>query len=577
MRTPLRSYFPNSISICLPALIALTQVPAFGQIHPPEVRQIYPIGGSVGSTTRVTIGGISFRGVRKLVFDKPGFSAKIIPELATASPPAVDNDGIPVFSAEITIAPGSEPGVVAFRVVSDAGVSNVVKWMAGREIPSIEEKEPNNSRSEAQALKLPVSVNGRISQPGDEDVFAFELEEGKTFVAEVDAAVVDSSLDSALILSDEKGMQVASAEDFNGTDSLLRYTPKAPGKYFLTIRSSVGAGSGNDNYRLNLGVLPVITGTYPASLVRGKTEKIDLFGSNIPSSISVTVPTDYRSGLMLVHASGAISSNSISAGVISSARTIEFEPNDDRGHATPLSLPAVANGVFNLKPGGVGGDLDFYQFHVEAGQRFLFDVQCQDRSGVRADPILTLYDSAGIVIAENDDTFGKDSHIDMAFSKTGDYYVRIKNQTDQTGVDLSYQLLVSLPPEPGFSLSTETRNRAIPLGGVSIFEIALTRDRWDAPVEIGIDDLPAGVRAFPLVIPSGSSKGILILKTESNAPIVDFPIHIWGKSEQGKQKNAKTSDARQRLDLERGSTRLDANSLFSSDDANLSDRSHSES
>src|SRR5262249_49313556 len=50
-------------------------------------------------------------------------------------------------------------------------------------LPEAMEKEPNNLPRNAQKLKLPVIVNGRIQQPGDSDIFRFEGRAGEEIVA----------------------------------------------------------------------------------------------------------------------------------------------------------------------------------------------------------------------------------------------------------------------------------------------------------------------------------------------------------------------------------------------------------
>src|SRR5579871_2647489 len=59
---------------------------AGAQLHPPEIRAVYPLGGSPGATTRVTISGISFRSADRILFDPPGVTAKILPADLTKLP-----------------------------------------------------------------------------------------------------------------------------------------------------------------------------------------------------------------------------------------------------------------------------------------------------------------------------------------------------------------------------------------------------------------------------------------------------------------------------------------------------------
>src|SRR5579871_6403795 len=202
-------------------LLCLFACPSHAQLAPPEIRSVFPLGGRPGATTRVTITGVSLRDASAIRFDTTGVTAKILPTISGNLPaPTMDSDGDPPVVAEFTVAKEVPAEIVHFRVVSSGGISSVGKWLVGRDIPDIAEKEPNNAVSEAQSVSLPVAVNGAIDTLGDQDVFAFDLEAGKTFVAEVKAAVVDSSLDSLLTLRDANG-EVASNDDYNGPDSLL--------------------------------------------------------------------------------------------------------------------------------------------------------------------------------------------------------------------------------------------------------------------------------------------------------------------------------------------------------------------
>ena len=72
--------------------------------------------------------------------------------------------------------------------------------MVGRELPQIEEKEPNNGRGAGAERSRCRLVNGHIGDASDIDTYAVELEAGKAFVAEVVAAQAGSPLDSLLTL-----------------------------------------------------------------------------------------------------------------------------------------------------------------------------------------------------------------------------------------------------------------------------------------------------------------------------------------------------------------------------------------
>jgi hypothetical protein len=129
-------------------------------------------------------------------------------------------------------------------------------------LPEIIEKEPNDTAKNAQRLKLPVTVNGRIDRPGDWDVFGIQGGKGQEIVAEVLARRLGSPLDSVLKLTDAAGRQLAFNDDFDDkaagllthqADSLIRATLPAAGIYYISIGDAQHKGGPEYAYRLRIG------------------------------------------------------------------------------------------------------------------------------------------------------------------------------------------------------------------------------------------------------------------------------------------------------------------------------------
>jgi len=106
-----------------------------------------------------------------------------------------------------------------------------------------------------------VIVNGRISRPGERDVFKFEGQRGQQIVAEVMARRLDSSLDSFLRLTDSAGRQLGFNDDFEDkasglethhADSYLSATLPADGAYFLHLGDIQAKGGPEFAYRLRI-------------------------------------------------------------------------------------------------------------------------------------------------------------------------------------------------------------------------------------------------------------------------------------------------------------------------------------
>ena len=152
------------------------------------------------------------------------------------------------------------PGVYPLSVRKGAFASNHVPFAVDT-LPECREQEPNNSRDNAQAVTLPIIVNGRIAQPGQWDVFRFEGRAGERVVAEVYARRLDSPLDSVLKLTDATGKQLAFNDDFEDkgsglnthhADSYLNVSLPADGTYYVHLGDAQHQGGPEYSYRLRL-------------------------------------------------------------------------------------------------------------------------------------------------------------------------------------------------------------------------------------------------------------------------------------------------------------------------------------
>ena len=190
---------------------------AIGEL--PLVTGIFPLGGKLGEKTSVALTGWN------------------LPEKTLTH----DN---------------SEVGIAALN----GNFFNTVSF-AVDDLPECFEREPNDSEKTAQSVTLPVIVNGRISQPGERDVFRFAGHAGQQIVAEVFARRLDSPLDSFLRLTDAGGKQLAFNDDFEDkgsglntfhADSYLTATLPADGTYFIHLTDTQGQGGPEFAYRLRL-------------------------------------------------------------------------------------------------------------------------------------------------------------------------------------------------------------------------------------------------------------------------------------------------------------------------------------
>jgi Bacterial pre-peptidase C-terminal domain len=105
------------------------------------------------------------------------------------------------------------------------------------------------------------------------------------------------------------------------------------------------------------------------------------------------------------------------------------------GHATlktafPITLPATVCGAISLPE-----KVDFYKFTVADGAALTFHMRCHRLQNkihdlqFTADPILTLRNADGAVLASDDNTFAADPLLVYRFAKAGEYYLEVRDVT----------------------------------------------------------------------------------------------------------------------------------------------------
>jgi hypothetical protein len=158
--------------------------------------------------------------------------------------------------------------LVAFRPGESAALPLKYAVSDGRELV-----EP--ATGGALTLDAGTVVNGRISRPGEVDLYALNVSPGQKWLFEVDAAILGSSrLDGILTISDENNRRLAVADDgsglinivtmkdsngnqlpappFTGLDPKLAFdVPAGLRRVFLTVEDLHGRGGAEYGYRLS--------------------------------------------------------------------------------------------------------------------------------------------------------------------------------------------------------------------------------------------------------------------------------------------------------------------------------------
>ncbi|MFL5341757.1 MAG: hypothetical protein ACJ8F7_16555 [Gemmataceae bacterium] len=116
----------------------------------------------------------------------------------------------------------------------------------------------------------------------------------------------------------------------------------------------------------------------------------------------------------------------------------EKEPNNGFHHAQPVPVSCVITGAIQNPH-----DVDVFRFEGQPGEQLLLTVQAA-RYGSPLDPVLTVYDSRGQVLAVSDDTpRTENAQLRLTLPRAGGYFVALADSNDQGGALFKYRLQVA--------------------------------------------------------------------------------------------------------------------------------------
>ncbi len=347
---------------------------------PPQLGSITPANGRRGQSLRVTFEGKYLDEVAEAVSTAPGVVVKLLTE--GQKPTRVE--------AELTVSPTTPAGVYQLTLRNAAGESKPQSFVIDWYTP-VAEKEPNNSPSTGQAVILPATLTGTISQAGDLDYFRFEAKAGQEIGVQL-VNLPGSKLEGVLQLTDAAGQVLA-----EGPSGVLGCRIDKDGTYALGIRDRDYRGEGVNQYRLHVGDIPVITGVYPLGLQRGT--EVDAFVDGVhlgkDKHVTVKAPADAALGSKLpiqiaTPRGNALGGFSVVVGEFPEI-PVPGAPGSpaDRLKMWEMPVPGTANG--ELDPAVA---TQSWRFQAKKGERLILETQAR-RLGSPLDTVIEVLDAKG--------------------------------------------------------------------------------------------------------------------------------------------------------------------------------------
>ncbi len=126
---------------------------------------------------------------------------------------------------------------------------------------------------------------------------------------------------------------------------------------------------------------------------------------------------------------------------------VETNPNNAPAQANAMALPCVVAGKLEALE-----DVDYFKFEAKQGETVAFEMRCarlQDKIHdlqKHAKPMLTLFDADGRELAANDCFFFADPLLICTISKSGTYYLQVRESTYDGDARWVYALMATNRP-----------------------------------------------------------------------------------------------------------------------------------
>jgi hypothetical protein len=468
--------------------------------------------------------------------------------------------GADVASWKVRITPAADTpvGVYPCRIRTDDGLTAPFLFAVGQ-VPQVAEKENNGTFELAQAIASPVVVEGKL-EGNDVDFFRFAGKKGQRVVVDAQCSRIGSGVDPSIRLSTLAHAYVASADDTPGlmTDARLSAVLPEDTDYVIELSDSSYQGTGKATYRLLVGPLPVADEVFPLGGRKGETIGLELRGGTLPAPAtgSATLrptaevdPTTFQPRLTN-HSLGIAGPGEPVLDVETMPPLVVDVLPELREPTEPGSpiLKAVAPVVFNGRIGKKGEE-DQYVAVVTPGQKLRIAVNAADL-GSSLDGVLQVKGPNGAVLATADDTQTPAQNKAKAAAKKAaalntpdpslvftvpagmtEITLALRDLRGEGGSGYPYRLTVEPVAPTSFLVTTTDDQINIPKGGTAAVALTVTRQGFDGPIVLNVENPPTGLNIRPGRINPGQTVGALTISAAPDASVEVANLKVIGEGQ----------------------------------------------
>ena len=530
----------------------------------PRLSRLVPAGGQRGSTLEVQFVGRYLERPEEVMFYESGIAVESVEMLAgeieTNGRKEKVESGTRI-KVRLKLADDCPLGAHSLRLRTTQGISDLQRFFVGP-FPIVDEVESTQKRNDKLDAAMPiennVTVNGRMLDATDVDLYRIEVKKGKRISAEIESARLGTDRgvpDLHLSVLDEAGKTIFATDDsaLFVQDPVISIVAPRDGTFYLAVRHST-YNANNETYRLHVGTYVRPTGLYPAGGPAGQPLTVQVLGDPLGSTTqTVNLPSAGREfGYSATSDDGPAPTPNVLR-VSPFPNVLEVEPNDSPeaiASQSAASGPIAFNGILE-KP----GDVDHFRFTAKKGDRY--KVHCLANAfGSALDPTLTITpvdrktggapqratdsrpNQLGLPPVGGLNRDSLDPIVDFTAPADGEYVIKVEDDRGQGGADCVYRVemqpetdavLTYVPLEPENQFTPQARQAINVAAGnryntsISIFN---TNRAFSGEMELVAIGLPEGVTMHAPKITTANPRVPVVFEAADGAPLAGKMVDI---------------------------------------------------
>ncbi len=423
------------------------------------------------------------------------------------------------IALEIELAPGSQPGLENWWLVTDNGVSARSVLATDAMLQTVFAEK---------IASLPAALHGTLTASQVREV-TFPGKAGQEIICEIEAQRIESKLRPVLKLYGPGNTLLKWSLPQTALRGDTRFEVKLPadGDYRVTVNDLQFTAAAPAHFRLKIGKWSYADLAFPSTVQRGTSAEVQLVGRD-GETRTVRLPSNAEGrAVPAPWADAATSSGPQPAVWLSDLPELVEQRTGSAPQALP-ALPVAVNGRISAP-----GESDAYDITVQPETEVELQVFA-DSLGSPIDAELELLDAKGARLAINDDD-GKspDPRLIYKVPKEVTKLTAVVHDVNGNGGPhciYRLQATVRAGTKPAdFSLAMIEDSHTLQPGRAGVIKVEAKRDGYDGPIDLQFEHLPDGVKVSGQKIPAQATATLVTLSSDKPVTAVIAALKGRGK------------------------------------------------